>query len=592
MGMSYCYIDYAKRDRKFFGVSILQPIKEILIKDTHAHIYFSISSEEDLILIEDGRFVLLVDGSLESQQHTAETLLVMLHTISFEGLLERVNGVFSLLVYDKEEARFYLSRDHFGLKQFYYYKQSSYILFSNTLHCFKACDLFQKEIDFDTLGQYLQHSYILQPYTMFKDCYKIQSAHYLELYLSHQSIREITYWDLYSFYSKPKTAMDEAAVIAKSEVLLQSVMKAQVGDAKKVGAFLSGGYDSSMLVALLRQDRALDVHTFSVGFKDDAFDEAPFAQETAAYLQTNHHEIYFSSENLRFLLTHFAEVYDEPIADMAVLPTMLVATLARKEGVKILFGGEGGDEVFASSRFVNRLDAIVRIPYPLRWFIGHLLRPLTKRTRFEKLSKMMLEKCPENIWKYRDITLSTTIVRNMIKVASRPREMKSHNRCRSSVAMLDRFFPLVLKSYVSNNLLTKVTFATKHHDIEAKTPYLDRRFVEFLAGVDMKIKRKNDTSKYILREILTKYLPEKLINRPKKGFSVPAAKMIKEELIDLLDIYINEERLRNEGIFNVAEVMKHKKLFLEESSDYDQQNIWNILIFQIWYASWFEKEED
>ncbi len=590
MSFNYCYIDYSKQNELNLNIDIADNYKEIKIRNKYANIYFSAPSSDDSItLVEDAYFVLLINGAIESKEFSPMKLLELLRDLEIQEVLDKVEGVFSLTLYDKRRDQFYLTRDHFGLTNQYYYQTDDIILFSNSLKSFKHCSLFKKEINFDTLGQYLQYSYIFQPNTMFMDCYKVKTSHFMKFDLASKALEEEKYWDIVDFYNLPKVNMSEAEIINTSERLLHSAIKSKVGNSKKVGTFLSGGYDSSALTSLLSCDKTIDLQTFTVGFDNHELDEAPFAQKIAEHLNVKHSEYYFNSHYLESRLMCFAEVYDEPLADMAALPTMLISKKS-SDNVKILFGGEGGDEIFASSGFIQRVNLINKIPYPIRLLISYILKPFSIRTRYAKLSKMLKQKNIENIWKYKDMTLSFGIVKKLLISPVYEKEMEFKKiQSKPHVHLLDKLFPLMFKSYVSDNLLTKFSYAAGAHQLSPKVPYLDRKFVEFLATVDVDVKRKNGTNKYILHKILQKYLPSKLIDRPKKGFSVPAGKMLKTESRALLDTYINEERLRKEGIFRPDEVLNLKERFLTSDSHYDEQNIWNVLIFQIWYEHWFSE---
>jgi asparagine synthase (glutamine-hydrolysing) len=203
---------------------------------------------------------------------------------------------------------------------------------------------------------------------------------------------------------------------------------------------------------------------------------------------------------------------------------------------------------------------------------------------------MLAEKNIENVIKYKDIIQNFDTVDKLIKAHIVQRDIEFDNsNLNSNSHYLDKIFPLMLKSYVSNNLLPKIHFAANYYDLQPRVPYLDRKFVEFLAQVDVRIKRKSDINKYILKKILNKYIPSELIDRPKKGFDVPVGKLLKNELKDLLDFYINKERIEKEGIFDVNEVLKLKRRFLNSNSYYDEQNIWNLLVFELWYEEWFSR---
>jgi len=587
--MSYCYIDYSKQNAIELSVDKTDISKEIKIIGSYADFYFSISKgDTSTSLVEDSRFVLLVDGAIESKGISPKKLLELLADVEIEEVLDRVEGVFSLILYDKSKELFYLSRDHFGLTPLYYYQQEDIVLFSNTLKAFKPISVFKKEIDFDSLGQYLQHGYILQPRTMFKDCYKVKSAHVVRFDLKTKVLDQEKYWDIVDFYNKPRVKMSEEAIIAKSEKLLKKAIKAKVGNSKKVGTFLSGGYDSSAIASILSVDKTTDLHSFTVGFNDSELDEAPFAQEIAEHLKVKHNEYYFNADYLERTLNRFAEVYDEPLSDMAAIPTMLICERSSQKA-DILFGGEGGDEIFASSSYMEKFNQINALPYPVKFIFSKVFKLFPGCDKCIRYSKMLEQKNIEDILNYKDMTLFFDKASKLIKAPIQEQPMDfSDSNLNPASHHLDKIFPSILKSYVNNNLLPKVSFAARAYHVSVKIPFLDRKFVEFLATVDLKLKQKNSTNKYILNKILNKYLPNKLIDRPKKGFSVPAGEILKNELRYILDQYINEERLTKEGIFNPNEVMKLKKIFLNSNAYIHDKNIWDILIFQLWYEHWYK----
>ena len=235
--MSYCYIDYSKQNDS--SLSIADDQKEIKVNGEFADIYFSASNE--ISLIENSHFVLLVDGVIESQDMTSEDILELIRKICIKEALDIVEGIFSLTLYDKKKNQLYLSRDHFGLTNSYYYQNEDIVLFSNTLKTFKNSPAFKKEINFDTLGQYLQYSYIFQPNTMFVNCYKVRPAHVMRFDLENRELAEEKYWDISDFYNMPRVHMSEEEIIKKSEALLKSAIHAKVGTSKNIGTFLSGG---------------------------------------------------------------------------------------------------------------------------------------------------------------------------------------------------------------------------------------------------------------------------------------------------------------------------------------------------------------
>jgi len=583
MNLNCSYIDYSKCAKLDLDISSKEPYKEIKYSGKYADVYFLAQKSS---LFENENLILMIEGAIESFK-SFEKLLALVEELGVKETLKTIDGVFSLTIYDKKSEKFYITRDHFGLTQAYYYQHADVALFSNTLKIYKNCSLFKKEIDFSTLGQYLQHGYIVEPYTIFLNCKKVRSAHFIEFDIKNRKSYENKYWDIVDFYNLPRVKLSEEEIIQKSEELLKSAIESKVNGSTRVGAFLSGGYDSSMIVSLLSQNRDIKLHTYTVGFSDDEVNEAPYAKKIADYFKIEHHEHYFCASDLKDLIEDFAKVYDEPIADKASIPTMLISLLA-EDDVDIIFGGEGGDEIFASSGFLDKFKLLNTIPYPLRVMASSILKILPHTTRNIKWSYMLEQKNIENVIKYKDIVQNFNAVDKLIKAQIKQRDIEfDSTHINHNSHYLDKIFPLMLKSYVSNNLLTKIHFATKYFNLKPKVPYLDRKFVEFMAQVDVDIKRKEDTNKYILRKILDKYLPSKLIDRPKKGFDVPIGLLLKNELREFLDQYINRDRIVKEGVFEVDEVLELKRRFLNSNSYYDEQNIWNILVFELWYEEWF-----
>jgi len=260
--------------------------------------------------------------------------------------VDRFNGMFAITIYDKKENKLILIRDRVGVKPFYYYKKDSLILFSSELKSFHKYPNFEKIIDKNSLSLYLQFGYIPEPHSIFKNSYKLKAGHYIEIDLKSQKIEEIKYWDVVDFYNKPKIDISQEEAILKTEELLKSSFEYRMVSDVPVGVFLSGGYDSSLVVSILENGRNEKLNTFTIGFKEKGFDEAPYAKEVAKYLGTNHTEYYCTQKDALEIIPKLAEMYDEPFGDSSAIPTTLVSALARKS-VTVSLSADGGDEIFA-----------------------------------------------------------------------------------------------------------------------------------------------------------------------------------------------------------------------------------------------------
>ncbi len=592
MDLSYCYIDYGKSPHKSLQLSDTKLQLEYSFETENAILYFGISQQTSTLQLEENaQFIILRSGHVESNL----SLLAVLREKTIQACLEELEGIFSFVIFDKYTKRVYLTRDSMGIRPLYYYQKEDFILISNKMGLFRECEAFEKKINYQALGQYFQHGYIQQPYSIILDCHKVKAAHYVTFDLTTKQQYSTKYWDIADFYNLPRVTESEASIIEKTQALLSQTITQKVNNQKHIGSFLSGGYDSSTIVALIKSLTKNNCHTFTAGFHDQKVNEAPYAKRIANYLKSEHHEYYVDAGDLELLLKDVTKVYDEPIGDKAVLPTMLIFEAASKEGIEMIFSGEGGDEIFAASGFMSKFQFLHTIPYPLRLLISKLLKLSVKlghkeRRRCEKWANMFAEKEIAHILKYKDITLSFSDIQKLLLVEMKEQPLDfSDTHFTTSTHYIDAIFALILKSYVSDNLLTKITSASHYYNHAVSMPYLDTKVLTFLAQVDYNLKSKNGTNKYILKQILSQLLPSSLIERPKKGFSVPVAKMLKNELRTLLDDYINPERIQEEGILNVDEVMKIKSQFLASDSYYDEQNIWNLLIFELWYDEWFNK---
>ncbi len=247
-----------------------------------------------------------------------EVILKSYHQWGIKAV-DRFNGMFAITIYDKKTNQLIFIRDRAGVKPFYYYKKDSLILFSSELKSFHKHPNFQKEINKSSLSLYLQFGYIPEPHSIFKNCYKLRAGHYVEIDLKSQNFKEIKYWDVVDFYNKPKLDISQNEAIERTEELLKSSFEYRMVSDVPVGVFLSGGYDSSVVTAILQSGRSEKLNTFTIGFKEKGFDEAPYAKEVAKYLGTNHTEYYCTQKDALEIIPKLCELYDEPFGDSSAI---------------------------------------------------------------------------------------------------------------------------------------------------------------------------------------------------------------------------------------------------------------------------------
>jgi len=296
---------------------------------------------------------------------------VILKSFSKWGVkaVDKFVGMFAFAIFDQSTNKCYIFRDRSGIKPLYYYKKDDLFLFGSELKSFHEHPNFKKEINLDALALFLQYGYILQPNSIFKDTYKLKAGHYLEISLDKNRIEEKKYWDVYDFYTKPKLDIGENEVISECENILKKAFNYRMVSDVPVGIFLSGGYDSSIVTALIQANSSSKINTFTIGFHEKGYDEAPYAKKVADYLGTNHTEYYCTQSDAKDILPKLVDIYDEPFGDNSAISTILVSQLAKKD-VSVALSADGGDEIFAGyfkhETIIKFFDQYQKYPKVLR----------------------------------------------------------------------------------------------------------------------------------------------------------------------------------------------------------------------------------
>jgi asparagine synthase (glutamine-hydrolysing) len=530
-----------------------------------------------------------------------EVILKAYHKWGLKAI-EKFNGMFAIALHDKSRNRLFLIRDRSGIKPLYYYHDRELLLFASELKSFHKHPNFKKEINHDALALFLQYQYIPEPHTIFQNCYKLQAGCYLEIDTSTDKITQHTYWDVLDAYNKPKLDISLPDAIEETEKILTSAFNYRMVSDVPVGIFLSGGYDSSVVTALLQKDSSEKLKTFTIGFHEKGYDETPYAREVAKHLGTDHTEYYCTQKDALDIIPKLAEIYDEPFADPSSIPTSLVSQLAKKE-VTVALSADGGDEIFAGynkyTTAANYFKRFEKIPIfakaPLLGLMNHINPhhiPFANHsynfaTKYEK-SKNILQSnsCPE-VLQYISHKVTNRELHQLLKedFSTLSTNFDLHSLLNSTNDNLDRMLAIDYKTYMLDDILTKVDRATMHVSLEGREPLLDYRIIEFVATLPESYKKRGDINKYILKEITHKYLPKSLMDRPKMGFGIPLIAWFKDELKSYFLHYLDEERLKKEGIFNAKIVSQMKDRYLK-GEKVSIETLWSILIFQLWYEKW------
>ncbi|CAA6799288.1 MAG: Asparagine synthetase [glutamine-hydrolyzing] (EC [uncultured Sulfurovum sp.] len=542
---------------------------------------------------------LKTEGYDFNSQSDTEVILKAYHCWGLDAL-EKFNGMFAIAILDTKNESLTLIRDRAGVKPLYWYFKEGLFLFASELKSFHEHPNFQKVINKDVLAQYLQHGYVLQPYSIFEDTEQLDAGYSLLLDLKTQDIEKKQYWSVSEFYEKPKLILNDDEAVSQTEEILKKSFDYRMVSDVPVGTFLSGGYDSSLVTALLQADREEKINTFTIGFKEKGYDEAPHARAVAKHLGTNHTEYYCTHKDALEVIPKLAEIYDEPFGDASAIPTVLVSQLAR-EKVSVSLSADGGDEIFAGYSAYDNLTNIEnkfqKIPYTLRRTAVGILNmvnpahvPFTDNQynfeiRYEKIKKMLLaenaaELLEQSYEQYSQNELDKLLIKKISKIKT------GFDTDVSKITnSLDQMLMIDYKTYMADDILTKVDRATMSVGLEGREPFLDTSIIEFAAQLPNEMKYRNGEKKWVLKEITHKHIPKVMMDRPKMGFSPPIAEWFRDELKSYFLTYLSYERLEKEGLFNPDEVIRLRDQYLD-GKNVSVHRLWFILMFEMWYERW------
>jgi asparagine synthase (glutamine-hydrolysing) len=438
------------------------------------------------------------------------------------------------------------------------------------------------------------------PYCIFKRTRKVQPGHYLQIDLASQKMAEVKYWDVYDAYNRPKFTLSEADAIDQADALLKSAYEYRMVADVPVGMFLSGGYDSVSVTALLQHGRTEKIKTFSIGYAEAAFNEAHHAKKVAEYLGTDHTEWYVTAKDAAAVIPTLPDLYDEPFADNSVVPTTLVSQLARRR-VTVALSGDGGDEIFGGyNKFKQSVKYAEGLPTWLQSVLSGTMSLFNPRyipyfnqqynfaSRYEKMRKIWASHSPLAALKYISQYITEDEARAIMRrpYQNRPTHFDDGPRLNHQNDSLNKLLALDWKTFLLDNNLTKVDRATMSVALEGREPMLDHRVIEFAAQLPSHLKIKNGVTKHILKEVVHRYVPRELMERPKMPFIAPLTVWFRQGLRDQMTAYLNRERLEADGFFNADVVLKMRDQYLAGGEQIGHQKLWNLLVFQLWHERW------
>ncbi len=532
---------------------------------------------------------------LPSETDDAQLILHGYRRWGMQTLLRRLEGVFSFVLFDTERALLLLARDHVGVKPLFFYHTPELFAFSSSLHHLAQSDFFEKRLSDTALRDYFTYGFVLQPDTIYANCYKVRSGHFLVYDLHRDTLYEERYWGLGACYDQTKLDLDEASLQQEVARVLTDAVQKRLFGVQEVGISLSGGYDSSVLAALLQAQSGRKIKTFTIGFEDAKYDESPDARKIAAHLGTEHTEYRFTAQDAVKTVPMLSDVFAEPFYNNGAIPTLLLSHIVHESRMKTLFVGDGGDEVFATADDAGRFEAVLGFPRPLKRGISKLLQALDPTglpylrhyknmpTRYYKMVQMLDAGDIPSMVELRLMLFHPHEQKKLLlRHVQSEKNMFAQIGFGSHAEGVDQIIGSYFKSLLINAELVKTTQSLGLYDITPRVPYLDIALIELMAKVPARLKIKGGVKKYLLKNIAYAYIPEALLDRPKRGFSVPFSKWMRKELKPLVDAILSEENLARDGVLNPRYVMSLKKEFYRGNEDY-KYKLWAIFLFQLWY---------
>jgi asparagine synthase (glutamine-hydrolysing) len=511
-------------------------------------------------------------------------------------------GMFVFVIYHQQEHTLTICRDRAGVKPLFYYWHEGLFLFASELKAFHQHPHFQKELNQDALALFLKYCYVPVPHCIFKNCFKLEPGHFLKFKIQNSELKIEEYWNVNNAYTKPKLDIGEKEAIEETEKVLKKAFDYRMVADVPVGVFLSGGYDSSALAALLQKDSSQKIKTFTIGFYEEKYNEAHFAKEVANHLGTDHTEYYCTIDEAKAILPTLPHFYDEPFGDSSAIPTMLVSQLAKKS-VTVALSADGGDEIFGGyNRYpiIQRMNSTFgRLPkftrelaYQASGLISPENLPILKNKkligqRYNKARNLIREANATNYLKAMCSVVDDENLTRLLEESFKDVPTYFDEKTPDILSLLDRVLAKDYKTYMVDDILTKVDRATMSVSLEGREPFLDQHIIEWVAQLPNHYKIRNGNKKYLLKEIVHRYLPKEMMDRPKAGFAIPIDEWFSKELAEYFAIYLNKTYLDKQGIFNSDLVLLWTSLYQSGKREYMTQ-LWNILMFQLWYEKWMK----
>ena len=556
-----------------------------------------------------GRYVCVFNGEIYNYRRLRDKLLkekkvaafrgasdteVLVEAIEAYGVAETIKhckGMFAIALLDKKTGKLTLVRDRVGEKPLYYGFVNGHFVFASDIGSISVFDGFHNSIDTRVLQLYFIHGYIPAPYSIYKDIYKLDAGCMLEIEAPYREPRISTYWSVrekaeYGQAHPFRGSMQEAA--DELERLLKASIKEQMVADVPVGAFLSAGIDSSTIVALMQAQSGRKVRSFTIGMEDPAYNEAVYAKEIARHLGTEHTELYITAEDAKAVIPRLSHIFGEPFADSSQIPTYLVSKMTR-EHVTVSLSGDAGDELFCgyySYSSINRIWGKMKAcPYGVRKLASSLLvgNPLIKNNQILQTKAYLLgARSPEHLYELSNAQEASNL-QIALEKETYPYKHNSYpygalKDTQNSIMLMD------MEVYHPDDILVKVDRSAMAVSLETRVPMLDKDVVEFAWTIPMEYKKQGNEGKLVLKDVLYRYVPKSMLDRPKKGFAIPITGWLLEPgLREWAESLLDGNLVRRQGILDADAVQRIWRDFTENGNWRIQ--IWYILMFQSWLVS-------
>lgn len=523
-------------------------------------------------------------------------IIVHLYEEIGEQIFSHLSGMFAIALYDLKRNKIFLARDRMGKKPLYWSKNNEVFLFGSELKSLMQHSSFKKEIDLESLNKYLSYEYVPTPHSIFKDTYKLEPGTYLVF--DGKSVNKKVFWQP-TFL--PKQQSFESNITDLDNNLANSVKDRLVSDVP-IGVFLSGGIDSSLVAYYASKSSSTQIKTFSIGFKEESFDESKYARKVAVYLGTEHHEKILSIKDCLDIIPKIGDLLDEPMSDPSIVPTYLLSEFAR-ESVTVALGGDGGDELFCGYDPVLAHKFSILYGYVPEFIRTKFIMPIVNllptshiNMSFDfKVKKFVSgfegdERYRNQRWmgSFDHIEKSCLIQAEIWNKIKDKNEYEDIDTYFSKSDSKDKFDNLILESerlYMMDDVLVKVDRASMMNSLEVRAPFLDTRVVDLANHMPTDFKLNRLTRKFILKKLMEGKLPNDIIYRKKKGFGMPIGEWIKYDLKDTIESHLSEASVNRMGLFNYQYIRNMLDDHYNGKKD-NRKKIWTLFVFVMWWEKY------